>query len=228
MREKNLFIMVTMSWLLMLLLVVPVSAVTRARESNLRNGWQIWIEAADFDRRDPGRIIKTGAERPELVEKAPAWLAEDVIVAPSTGGFMEYDFESAEEGEAHIYCRCMDFRGGNQSWHIMLNTNQPNMGVDIDTGGNWIWNASRDNVTRSPTDLKKGRNTIRITAREAGGGQEILLDIIMISTEDIGEKLLAGFDDEYINETTPVVPEAVRPGEKLTATWGSLKGVGDY
>ena len=136
---------------------------------------------------------------------------------------MDYDFQSAEEGEVYIYCRCTDFRGGGQSWHIMLNTNQQNSGVDIDTGGNWIWNASRDNVPRSPTDLKKGRNTIRVTAREAGGGQEPLMDIIMLSTEDLGGRLLIGFDEEYLNETTPVVPEAVQPGEKLAATWGSIK-----
>ena len=102
------------------------------------------------------------------------------------------------------------------------------MGVAIDTGGNWVWNGSRDNVTRSPTDLKKGGNTIRINARESGGGEEPILDIIMISTEDLGGRLLIGFDEEYINQTTPVAPEAVRPAEKLTATWGSLKAGGKY
>ena len=84
MRERHLATTVftlTLSALLIVLLAAPAPAVKRWRESNINGGWQIWIEAADFDRRARKQGVKTGTEKPKSAELVPKpWLAEDIIL----------------------------------------------------------------------------------------------------------------------------------------------------
>lgn len=87
----------------------------------------------------------------------------------------------------------------------------------IDTHGPvWRWSGGRDKPeSQSPTDLKKGTNTVRIQPREAEAGKEALFDIFMISTEPFK---LTDEDYEKAKEGLPV-----EPASKLTTTWGAIK-----
>ena len=188
--ERNLptpFVRIIMSLLIIFLFAVPVSGVKGARRSQLNGGWQIWIEPEEFNRRQNETALKLGSEELLAVDAKP-WLAEDVIIALGvrgyTGyGFMEYDFESPQDGDPYIYCRVMDFRsGGSQSWFIVLNSDDhENMGMIVETSSEWVWN-SGTHGTLSPTKLKKGDNTIRVVSREARAGEEPLMDVFVVST----------------------------------------------
>ncbi len=64
MREKNistLFVTFTISSFLILLVTASVPAVEKWCESHYEGGWQIWIEAKDFDERE-GDNLKTSTE----------------------------------------------------------------------------------------------------------------------------------------------------------------------
>lgn len=213
------FVAIAVSLLLMLLFAVPVFAVQRARESHLNRGWQIWIEAADFDRRDDNEIIKIGAEVPELRENAPDFLAQDIIIAPSTGGFLEYDFESPEDGEAYGFCSGMDFRGGDNSWFISLNSPVGEQNWHSRTRAGWTWETDEELGSRFPRKLIKGKNTVRVTAREAK--QETLMDIICVSTVPF---IPSPTDDDFMNAELMSADEAVQPEGKLATMWGTIKG----
>ena len=215
------FLLAIMALVTILLFAIPVSAVTRARESELKGGWQIWIEASDFSRRDAGKTIKLGAEADEKLQRkiVEPVLGEDYVITSVQGGWMEYEFESMEAGNAYGYYRVMDYRGGGQSWHVMLNTEVTGQGKAVDTGMPWVWNTAREGTPQFPKDLKEGRNTVRITPREAGGGQEVLFDIICISTKELRMPV----DDDDWSKATPIAPEAVDFSGKLTTTWGTIK-----
>ena len=89
-RTKHLtttLITVTISVFLIVLFVAQAPAVEGWRESNHLDGWQIWIEAAHFDRRDKKKDVqlKKGQEVKKLAkqakEKGEFW-SEDILIAP--------------------------------------------------------------------------------------------------------------------------------------------------
>ena len=212
------FFILLISGLLALAFVPPVSAVTEWRESNLERGWQIWISAADFEKAEG---LKPGKSEKKLASKAQEpWLAKDILIAKVPVGFANYEFESPVAGKAYIWGRVADFRGGGQSWFIVLNSDNIADAGDsliIDTHGPvWSWNGGRDKPeSQSPTDLKKGTNTVRIQPREADAAKEALFDVFMISS-----KPFKPTDEDYekAKEGLPVVPVG-----KLATTWCIIK-----
>ena len=221
MRPVNLSMklsIVVISLFLTILFILPVSAVKEWRESKLEGGWQIWISAALFDKAE---VLKPGDSEKKLAGKAQKpWLAEDILIAKVANGFAEYEFESPVAEKAYIWGRVADFRGGGQSWFIVLNSDNIADAGDsliIDTHGPvWAWSGGRDNPeSQSPTDLKKGTNTVRIQPREAAAGLEALFDVFMISTEPFKP---TDADYEKAKEGLPVAPAG-----KLAITWGTIK-----
>ncbi len=221
MRQANLsikFFITVVSLFLIVLFVLPVSAVKEWRESKLERGWQIWISAALFDKAE---TLKPGKSEKKLADKAQKpWLAEDILIAKVANGSADYEFESPVAGKAYIWGRVADFRGGGQSWFIVLNSDNIADAGDsliIDTHGPvWAWSGGRDKPeSQSPTDLKKGTNTVRIQPREAAAGVEALFDVFMISTEPFRP---TDEDYEKAKEGLPVAPAG-----KLTTTWGAIK-----
>ena len=203
-----------------ILFPIPASAVEEWRESELSGGWQIWIEAADFDSRDDAEVIKLGEEVADLKDKAPEpLLSKDIIIAPGPEktGFNEYEFQSSESGSAFVYCRMMDYRGGGQSWWIALNSDSPGVLDDANyaktsTGGAWEWKQAN-----LPWELEKGTNVLTIVPREANAGVEILMDVMCIST-----KAFVPTDDDFIAASLKG-GGAVSPEGNLAATWGAIK-----
>ena len=228
MKKKNmskLFSLSIISLFLILMFAVSVSAVTRARESNLEGGWQIWIDASDFDRRDNNKLIQLGEEAAkDLRNKAtePVF-GEDFVIAPVMGGWMEYDFESPEAGDAYLYPRIACFRGGGQSWLVHLNADAT--GLPYNTAGpQWTWNVTNPAdgvvyVPLSPEPLVVGTNTVKIAPREAGAGVETLMDVICVSTEPFEP---TPTDDDW-NNAKPFGGGAVESVGKLTTMWGAIK-----
>ena len=221
MRQANLstkLFIAVMSLSLTMLFVMPVSAVKEWRESKLERGWQIWISAALFDKAE---VLKPGKSEKKLAGKAQKpWLAEDILIAKVANGFADYEFKSPVAGKAYIWGRVADFRGGGQSWFIVLNSDNIADAGDslvIDTHGPvWAWSGGRDKPeSQSPTDLKKGTNTVRIQPREAAAGLEALFDVFMISTEPFKP---TDEDYEKAKEGLPVAPAG-----KLTTTWAAIK-----
>ena len=112
------------------------------------------------------------------------------------------------------------FEGGGQSWFIVLNSDNIADAGDslvIDTHGPvWTWSGGRDKPeSQSPTDLKKGTNTVRIQPREAAAGLEPLFDVFMISSESFKPT------DEDYEKAKKGLP--VAPAGKLATTWGAIK-----
>ncbi len=192
-------------------------AVTSWRESELNGGWQIWVSATDFVE---VKGIGTSKTEVELGEKATKpWLSEDILIATDLGGFADFEFEAPVEGAAYMWGRVADFRGGGQSWFIVLNSiNHAGEGLIFGTPGlAWQWIGNRDVPdSKSPTDLKKGKNTARIVPREARAGVEPLFDVFMISTKPI-EPTDAAFNAAQKRGL------AVEPADKLATTWASIK-----
>ena len=221
MRQANLstkLFIAIMSLCLTILFVLPVSAVKEWRESNLEGGWQIWISAIDFD---SVTALRTGEEEKKLANKAQdPWLAKDLLIAQAVGGFADYTFESPVAGDAYIWGRVADFRGGGQSWFIVLNSDNIADAGDsliLDTQGPvWTWSGGRDiPESKSPTDLKKGANTVRIQPREAAPDLEALFDVFMISSEPFRP---TNEDYEKARDALPVAPAG-----KLATTWAAIK-----
>ena len=207
-----------MSLFLTILFILPVSAVKEWRESNLEGGWQIWISAIDFDKSE---VLRTGNQEKKLAGASEEpWLAKDILIAKVANGFADYTFESPVAGKAYIWGRVADFRGGGQSWFIVLNSDNIADAGDsliIDTHGPvWTWSGGRDNPeSESPTDLKKGTNTVRIQPREAAAGLEALFDVFLISSEPFRPE---NEDYEKARDALPV-----EPADKLAITWGAIK-----
>ena len=205
--------------LLIALLAKPVPAVKKWRESNRDRGWQIWIAAVDFDRRDADKVIKTGKEAQKHAKAAPKpWLAKDIVIAPGPQqvGFNDYDFQSPEAGKAFLACRIMDFRGGGQSWWITINNvdaqlNDQNF-VKYKTEANWQWKR-----INKAWELKKGRNTVRIVPREADAAKETLMDVFVISNAAYRPL------DEHFIRAKKKTAQAVQPARKLATMWGAIK-----
>jgi hypothetical protein len=219
MKERNpsIFIKLTFIMFLTFLFALPAPAVKKFYTSNLQGGWQIWIEAGDFDRIQPP--VQTGKDAKDLAKKAAPFLAGDIITTQAVAGFADYDFNSPHSGKAYMYARVMDLRpGGGQSWFLILNSdkNEPD-GMIMDTGPAWAWKTGR-NGPISPIDLKNGKNAVRAAPREAGVGNEPLLDVFVVSTKDFAPK-----DDDFKNAKLGL---AVQSKGKLTTTWGSIKDEG--
>lgn len=221
MRQVNLSTKLSIaiiSLLLTILFILPVSAVKEWRESKLEGGWQIWISAIDFDKSE---IVRTGDQEQKLAGKAQEpWLAKDILIAKVPQGFADYTFESPVAGKAYIWGRVADFRGGGQSWYIVLNSDliaDAGDSLIIDTQGPvWVWRGGRDiPESKSPTDLKKGTNTVRVQPREAAAGLEALFDVFLISSEPFQP---TNEDYEKAKEGLPVAP-----ADKLATTWGAIK-----
>ena len=224
------------SLLLMFVLVIQTPAETRASE--LEGGLQIWIDVGTEPSHHEGEDTfklgkddslaqdflagKAKAERDGSDIGGPA-IGDDVIIAlaGSVGNaFIEYNFESPVAGDAFIYCRVGDTRGGGQSMFVVLNSeDHEGDGLIIDTPGNWAWATGRDNTTKSPTQAVVGENTIRIVPREAEARKETLMDIIMISTTDFEP------NDDMFENASPLAgdPTPVEPVDKLATTWGTIK-----
>ena len=217
MRKVSSFVAIAISLLLTLLFVVPVFAAPRTSELN--GGWQVWIDAADVSRREDEAAMKLGSEEP-IADPSKPWLGQDVIIVVAVGGFMEYDFESPYEGDAYIYLRHMDFRGGGQSIKAALNSADDADTMAYNTGAAWAWSVVNpaDGVPFVPLSAKpltKGTNSVRIVPRESAAGKEPLVDIIMVSTV-----ALEPTDDDYINAQPA---SAVQPGGKVATMWGAVK-----
>lgn len=226
----------TVSLLLMFVLVIQVPAETRVSE--LEGGLQIWIdvgtEPSHHEGEDTFKLGKDNALAQDFLAGTataqndgsaiggPA-IGDDVVIAlPGSVGsaFIEYDFDSPIAGDAFIYCRVGDTRGGGQSWFVVLNSeDHEGEGLIIDTPGNWAWATGRDNTTKSPTQAVVGANTIRIVPREADTNRETLMDIILISSTDFTP------NDDMFNNASPLAgdPTPVEPTDKLTTTWGAIK-----
>ncbi|MDE0015974.1 hypothetical protein F4009_03510 [Candidatus Poribacteria bacterium] len=207
----------TISLFFMMQFVPMGFAVTSWRESERNGGWQIWISATDFEEIQG---IGTSKTEVKLAEKATKpWLSEDILIATDLGGFADFEFESPVEGAAYMWGRIADFRGGGQSWFIVLNSlNHAGEGLIFGTPGlAWQWVGNRDVPdSKSPTDLKKGKNTARIVPREARAGVEPLFDVFTISTKPI-EPTDADFNAAQKRGL------AVEPADKLATTWASIK-----
>ena len=226
----------TMSLLLTFVWVIQAPAETRSSE--LEGGLQIWIdvgtEPSNREGADTFKLGKDDAVAQDFLAgtaKAqndgsdiggPA-IGDDVVIAlaGSVGSaFIEYNFESPIAGEAFIYCRVGDTRGGGQSMFVVLNSeDHEGDGLIIDTPGNWAWGTGRDNTTKSPTQAVVGENTIRIVPREADANRETLMDIIMISSTDFAP------NDDMFKNASPLGgdPTPVKPVGKLATTWGAIK-----
>ena len=206
------------SLFLTILFILPAPAVKEWRESKLEGGWQIWISAIDFDNSE---IVRTGDQEKKLAGKAQEpWLAKDILIAKVAQGFADYTFESPVAGKAYIWGRVADFRGGGQSWYIVLNSDliaDAGDSLIIDTQGPvWVWRGGRDiPESKSPTDLKKGTNTVRVQPREAAADLEALFDVFLISSEPFQP---TNEDYEKAKEGLPVAP-----ADKLATTWGAIK-----
>ena len=205
-----------MSALLTFLFALPTPAVTHWRESHLNDGRQIWIEAGDFDRRENETALMRGSEAPKAAWAEP-WLAADIIIAQELQGYVEYDFESPLAGDAYIYCRVMDLRGEFQSWWVILNSDDHvKQGVRFPTAGAWVWNTGRWSL-RSLTQLKKGKNTIRVVPRETAPGAETLMDVLVVSTVAF-KPTAEAFNNATAYGAVPVITggKIVNPGEQFT------------
>lgn len=225
----------TVSLLLTFALVIQTPAETRVSE--LEGGLQIWIDVGTEPSNRGGEdTFKLGKDdslaQDFLAGKAKAErdgsdiggaaIGDDVVIAlaGSVGSaFIEYNFDSPVAGDAFIYCRVGDTRGGGQSWFVVLNSDDhEGKGLIIDTPGNWAWATGRDNVTKSPTPAVVGENTIRIVPREADTKKETLMDVILISTTDFEP------DDDMFKNATPLGGlTPVEPIGKLATTWATLK-----
>ena len=237
MKKRHLSTIVfgcTVSLFLMFVLVVHVPAETRG--SNLEGGLQIWVDVGtEPSNREGEDTFKLGkdnslakdflagnakAENDGSDIGGPA-IGDDVVIALAgsvDNASMEYNFDSPVAGDAFIYCRVGDTRGGGQSWFVVLNSDDhEGEGLIIDTPGNWAWSTGRDNTTKSPTQLAVGENTMRIVPREADTNRETLMDIIMISTTDFAP------DDDMFGNALPLGLTPVEPTGKLTTTWSTLK-----
>ena len=217
MKERNSYAAITISLLLALLFVVPVFAAPRTSELN--GGWQVWIDPADVSRREDEAAMKLGSEEP-IADPSKPWLGQDVVIVLAVGGFIEYDFESPYEGDAYIYLRHMDFRGGGQSVKASLNSADDADTMAYNTGAAWAWNVVNPAdgvpfVPLSATPLIKGTNSVRIVPRESGAGLEPLVGMIMVSTV-----ALEPTDDDYNNAEAA---SAVQPGGKVATIWGNIK-----
>ena len=239
MKTKHLSTIVfgfTVSLLLMFALVIQVPAETRVSE--LEGGLQIWIdvgtEPSNHEGEDTFKLGKDESLAQDfLAGKAKAQndgsdiggpaIGDDVVIAlaGSVGSaFIEYNFESPIAGDAFIYCRVGDTRGGGQSMFVVLNSeDHEGDGLIIDTPGNWAWATGRDNTTKSPTQAVVGENTIRIVPREADTQRETLMDIILISSTDFSP------DDDMFKNASPLGgdPTPVKPAGKLATTWAAIK-----
>ena len=204
---------------------VSVSAVTRARESDLEGGWQIWIDTSDFDRRDNNELLQLGEEADKALRQKVTLpvFGEDFVIAPGTGGWMEYDFESSVAGDAHLYPRIACYRGGGQSWFVYFNAD--GTGLTYNTAGPlWTWKVENPAdglayVPLSSEPLVVGTNTVKIAPREAGAGVETLMDVICVSTEPFEP---TPTDDDW-NAAKPFGWRAVESVGKLTTMWGAIK-----
>ncbi len=238
MKKRHLSTLIfgcVVSLIVMFVLVIQVPAGTRVSE--LEGGWQIWIDVGtEPSNREGEDTFKLGkddslaqdflagkakAERDGSDIGGPA-IGDDVIIAlaGSVGSAsMAYNFDSPETGDAFIYCRVGDTRGGGQSWFVVLNSDDhEGEGLIIDTPGNWAWGTGRDNTTKSPTQLVAGENTMRIVPREADTKKETLMDVILISTTDFAP------DDDMFENAAPLGGlTPVEPTGKLATTWATLK-----
>lgn len=212
----KLFIFMISSFLMMQF-VSTGFAVKEWRESELNGGWQIWVSATDFVKIQGIETSKTDVELGDKAKKP--WLSEEILIAKVLGGFADFEFESPVGGEAYMWGRIADFRGGGQSWFIVLNSlNHEGEGLIFGTPGlEWQWVGNRDVPnSQSPTDLKKGKNTVRIAPREARDGVEPLFDVFMISTKPL-EPTDADFNGARKRGL------AVKPANKLATTWAAIK-----
>ncbi|MYA68619.1 hypothetical protein F4009_07850 [Candidatus Poribacteria bacterium] len=226
----------TVSLLLMFALTIQTPAETRGSE--LEGGLQIWIDVGTEPSNRQGEdtfklgkddslaqdfLAGTAKSQNDGSDIGGPAIGDDVVIAlaGSVGNaFIEYNFDSPIAGDAFIYCRVGDTRGGGQSMFVVLNSeDHEGDGLIIDTPGNWAWATGRDNTTKSPTQAVVGENTIRIVPREADTNRETLMDIIMISSTDFEP------NDDMFKNASPLGgdPTPVKPAGKLTTTWGTIK-----
>ena len=245
MREKKLstlFVTVLIGFLLTILFATPVPAIEKWRESALNGGWQIWIEAADYDSRERTEDAKTLTEA-GLFEEWKKWydendpfLSEDILISMTASGVAVYNFVSPAAGDAHVYGRAQSAyvmqNAGIQtnSWWLLLNVEtflEDNSQV-IDSPGVWTWKSGRLG-SLAPTQLVAGDNVMRARIRESSERQENLLDVILVSTVELGPMedettLQRGPIDEMFKAATPTGPaSAVQAGGKLATMWGTIK-----
>jgi len=231
-RDKNIptsFIAFTISLFLILLFAAKILAVEKWRESNYKGGWQIWIEAKDFDKREGG-TLKTLAEA-ELFQEWKEWfdkndpfLAEDIVISRGgKEGHLRYEFDApiVASTNASVYARVQSTWEiqagglGTQSWFVGLNIEEMNNSLVLDAPGKWSWNTDRGNLPPKEK-LKAGKNFVKVTPREWEPQRDPAIDVIMVSDVDYKPT-----DEDFHNAKPNGL--AVQPEGKLATTWATIK-----
>lgn len=224
---KGIFVVI---YILIILILIPhdALAVKSWRISEEAGGWQIWIEAGNFDRRDPDKNIKKTAEA-DAKDRGDGYLAENkngisVNILQATFGqtsdfaitkekaFVEYTFNVDKAGPAFGYMRTMDLRGGGQSLWLALNPGKGGGPVQIDTTGVWTWLGKP-----FTNQLLSGANSIMIAKREGDERGACLVDIVMVSTVNFTPT-----DDHFLKARRQGIMSVDFKG-KLTKVWGDIK-----
>ena len=204
---------------------VPISRPQKApkwRESEEEDGFQIWIEAGDFDYRDKNENMKR-IDEAEDMNKGDGYISVDnngvsvkvldlgdvtTFEIAQEEAFSAYEFRT-DAAEVLGYIRIRDLRGGGNSWWVGINPDKTPAAANIGTSGAWVWASFLIN-------LEPKVNTIVIGKREADQRGASLVDMIVISTVTIKPT-----EEMYQNATQKGV--SVERKGKLTTTWGDMK-----
>ena len=230
MKEKHVsisFATFTISLLLVALFAIPATAIEKWRESNYKLGWQIWIEAKDFDERTGGTLMTL--EEAGLFKEWKEWfddndpfLAEDIVISRGgTEGRLKYEFEAPGGGKASFYARIQStwaLQGagmGTQSWFLGLNVEDTGNMMILDAPGQWSWNTDRG-ATPPKEELQPGKNFIMVIPRECEPKRDPAIDVIMVSDVNY-----VPTDDDFL--AAKLANQAVQPGGKLATAWGTIK-----
>ncbi len=221
------------------LLLTSVYAVDVYRISELRGGKQIWFEAEAFDARDttsetvPNVGFKLVDAETNIELPEGAFGDAIVNVSGNDSIWLLYNFDTTEvDGNAGTwYIWSREINPSNQSEFLWvlgddgdeIPTVKPTFEIDddrifdADTGPPWAWD--RGNREGEQKELQEGENTMMIWYRQ---GNTTALRDVFVWTNNSG---FTPTDDDYINAEEIVVnaPKSVKPGDKLTTTWGTMK-----
>jgi hypothetical protein len=227
-----------------ILILIPgvIQAVEEFKISEYGGGIQIWFEAEAFDERNPegSRYFQVTGE-PGVAAKAPnGAFGEAVTRAGGAGGMVRWDFDigytEGNEGTWYFWGRV--YNPGNLSDYMLvlddpddkIPNGPPFPGGDavppFDNEDDRIFEATMEiwdwwgNAEGSDKELQDGENTMYIFHRQ--GSSTVFWDVFMWTDDP----MYRPSDEDYTN-AKPMKKEriAVQPLEKLSRTWGSIKGI---